>query len=443
MPFDLRTYIGKNAFKALLLARRYPRGDTLSFFGGRPIMPEGMEWPIHPGTGRAMPFLAQIEVTRLIAASNPAVPAKGILYFFLDERLVEAPGTCSFVLYTPDVGSLSVRNPRADLPRIGDLDGQVTGGWAYDLSGDYNPFPIGRFPKYEISFFSFTDLQQPSDALGDVSAADRERLAVYAEAELDHALEQSWITGCFTKRQGRSYDSFHHHLLLDPDRVADTRFARQGTGPLSPIFEEWPQAWIFVGLHLMKFRASGRDASRFPDGKLKNDFLGECADWLRISTEKGAFTPLSPAERRRYREWLSTRYLSAMEAFATSKDQRERQSSLLIWSRLEDALRRSALDAITLCIDADQSNRTLLSEAALDDFAGGAYAHGWHQMFGIGETTNVYPAGEDEILLLQLATDYGMLWMFGDCGTLQIRIREDDLASQRFDRAKARIVNGD
>jgi uncharacterized protein YwqG len=40
---------------------------------------------------------------------------------------------------------------------------------------------------------------------------------------------------------------------------------------------------------------------------------------------------------------------------------------------------------------------------------------------------------------MQLDTDYGMDWMWGDCGVLQYWITPEDLAERRFDRVHATL----
>lgn len=62
---------------------------------------------------------------------------------------------------------------------------------------------------------------------------------------------------------------------------------------------------------------------------------------------------------------------------------------------------------------------------------------GRHQMLGAGLDVQNAPAefGGAHVLLMQLDTDYGLGWMFGDCGVLQYWIAPDDLAAGRFDRA--------
>jgi Domain of unknown function (DUF1963) len=58
-----------------------------------------------------------------------------------------------------------------------------------------------------------------------------------------------------------------------------------------------------------------------------------------------------------------------------------------------------------------------------------------HQMLGAATAVqNAAEQHEDDVLLLQLDSDLGANWLWGDVGTLQFWIRPEDLASRRFDR---------
>ena len=59
-----------------------------------------------------------------------------------------------------------------------------------------------------------------------------------------------------------------------------------------------------------------------------------------------------------------------------------------------------------------------------------------------GSTQQARSVNRDEVLLLQLNSDYGVNFMFCDVGEVEFWIDKRDLASRRFDRVSASTCGG-
>jgi len=99
------------AFKAEYPPRRHDSRCT--YFGGRPLLPEGLRWPTVKtgGLEYGLNFLGQVDLSE-VAKHLPAspLPTDGILYFFLDTSLITGAGLTDWkfddglpwrVLYSP------------------------------------------------------------------------------------------------------------------------------------------------------------------------------------------------------------------------------------------------------------------------------------------------------------------------------------------------------
>lgn len=86
-----------------------PTGDPLplwqSKIGGNPYFPKGMEYPVDPDTGKAMPLLLQINCTDVPTILGFDFPEQGILQFYLGYEPAQADGVLGKyrVIYFPEV----------------------------------------------------------------------------------------------------------------------------------------------------------------------------------------------------------------------------------------------------------------------------------------------------------------------------------------------------
>jgi hypothetical protein len=65
-----------------------------------------------------------------------------------------------------------------------------------------------------------------------------------------------------------------------------------------------------------------------------------------------------------------------------------------------------------------------------------------HQLLGHPQSTQDFMAEKNQVLLLQLVSDYGVDFMFCDVGEIHFWIDAADLAARRFDRVRAHTQGG-
>jgi uncharacterized protein YwqG len=86
-----------------------PTGDPLTVWqskiGGNPYFPKDLEYPIDPGSGKAMPLLMQINCADVPQIPGFDFPQQGILQFYLGYEPADADGVPDKyrVLYFPEV----------------------------------------------------------------------------------------------------------------------------------------------------------------------------------------------------------------------------------------------------------------------------------------------------------------------------------------------------
>ncbi len=404
--------------RAVLLSRRYPRGDSLTYLGGTPLMPPNMQWPTYPNNHgyfdnfRSMPFLAQIDLSELQHLAPPEMPSHGILYFLLDESSMDDGEGQDCVFYTSETNDLAPAIPSSHLTR---MDEETVYTCTYNNSDIiYKPFSRDRYPKYEVDLVPFKDVDLQNWT---------EELSAEAEIERDNALSELYgIAGLQVRKAMRDWDRYDCLQLLTGDP----------SHPVSPIFNNWPQSWIFIGLHLIDYiNPDSYVYKSFPDCLLKHEFIGECHQWVEKVLKYGDFTPLTPEQKDEYRNWVANKFQSSF------KKQGVEPGQYYIWNHLRDALQKSIDIAMTLCIDAEQSNRNIIDTNDLECYTNRLWSQcGHHQVFGYG--TNIHNAANnnrDNVLLLQLGADLPMIWWGQGC--LQFWISRDDLSRREFDKAFA------
>ena len=130
---------GKLGRPAIWLRRHDDGKSSLSKLGGRPALPPDIEWPRHGQTGTPLHFLAQIDLTTLPrtplsnAPDEPALPKRGLLFFFADmvEEMLwgkyDGPFATTRVIFDKQAGP--ERAPPDDMPEILHAFGERAGGF--------------------------------------------------------------------------------------------------------------------------------------------------------------------------------------------------------------------------------------------------------------------------------------------------------------------------
>ena len=167
----------------------------------------------------------------------------------------------------------------------------------------------------------------------------------------------------------------------------------------------------------------------------------EAAAWAAEARAHDPWDPPSPEDRRRFRHWISElhgRYYSPAEySPETQKDVVLLVHAAGMLEAMNEALDElMVLDRARLRAAMPDAERLVAWRHAVVVDEYGTMKVVAHQMLGWGrEVQDVVHRHQDDVLLLQLDTDYGIRWMWGDCGVTQFWINSDDLAARRFDRA--------
>ncbi|MGD1868657.1 MAG: DUF1963 domain-containing protein [Neomegalonema sp.] len=484
MKISLDDYVAANTRPGLLLQRRAPTfDDRLSYLGGRPMLPPGTPWPRNPD-GLAMPFLAQLDLGVAPQSVSSVAPKDGVLHFFFDPRCDYEGNVRTSVLYTP-AHQLSTRTPLDPPPDAPTIGGEhVYGGHAYGYESEAGRiFPIQSFPKSEFDFVSCETLRAPAcEEWGSLDFDPDDDLQLKRSQIIEEALVQAYGAEV---RESADAATDGYRPILDPGNICDIAWYTSEPSEIGPLYQNWPHCWLTVGLHLAPFSYDKDSRWRqATDQAIRQPFLDEVHDWVKRFKDKPPFAPLSVWEKSAYRQWVQDRFQRHYHAWRNQpspeaaparpqrrasvrerlfgpkpkplaetqtavhdgllKDNATKQTHYAIWSELR-YLKSSTLDALSLCQSAAQPDRRALTQEMMPHFKP-YYTRGpadAHQVFGYGE--NVQNAGADnadKVMLLQLTTDYDMLWMWADCGVLQFWIETSDLANRRFDNVLVTLEGG-
>ena len=111
----------------------------------------------------------------------------------------------------------------------------------------------------------------------------------------------------------------------------------------------------------------------------------------------------------------------------------------IAWRSIREACHYATVAAVT-----DKKLYKVLPEELFKNYASDLSLnphHKKHMLFGAMDHDANATWGEG-IKLLQLDTDYGLDFMFCDCGLLDFWISEEDLKAKRFDRVNAASAGG-
>ncbi|RED53627.1 DUF1963 domain-containing protein [Aestuariispira insulae] len=87
---QVQEYTAKFTRDCIYFLEKGEGSKETSYLGGKPQLPEGMEWPIDVQSGKAKPFLAQLDLTGFPTVAGLNVPRDGVLFFFLDNIVFDA-----------------------------------------------------------------------------------------------------------------------------------------------------------------------------------------------------------------------------------------------------------------------------------------------------------------------------------------------------------------
>jgi hypothetical protein len=170
------------------------------------------------------------------------------------------------------------------------------------------------------------------------------------------------------------------------------------------------------------------------------DAMSRAHTWIARSRSAGLMSPVPEADRMAFWSWLDGMNAASVD---TSDSRSAWTQNRLIWQ----AVRTSA----HICLSASEAASSLVPAEVMGELrmehsvlVAGNWPRraGRHQMFGAGRDVQGaarHALEVDDILLLQLDTDWAMPWMLGDCGVLQYWISLSDLRAQRFGRVRVTL----
>lgn len=444
---------------AILLHRPYPPHSARpgnSHFGGLPALAEGLEWP-RTSAGVPLHFLCQVDCGE-IGWETP-LPDRGILYFFGrddEEQIWEGrPDDCR-VLYAPDgPGPASEAPPPADLPPI---------GWDY---------PRRPFPAVEIEGEAPRRLHTrwPAQPLLMDSFPEQGGLPAVVEDSEWHF--RRLRRGMERRERLRRFWPWVRHLPPPPGPAADqpvwdrygelepkrrARAFEEATGiavveddscELQPrqgerIFadETFPQHWIFIHFIARVALRRGRPVPP-PDGpkaELEARIDAQARAWFDRSCGVAPEMPVGEADRRAFREWVGNIELApgrpapghraASWAFTAAIPVIREWAGKPGRAALIPPLVYDAMD--------DYFHAIHLQQGSDRDW----YTFQFAQMLGLPPASQQPVAVDDpDICLLNLASDKGLGWSFGDSGEATFWISPEELAALDFSRVRG-VIQG-
>ena len=371
-----------------------PRDDSLSYFGGLPRLPPGLEWPTvqrreedGDGDGPVYPtFLAQLDLASMpYWRGRELLPAFGTIYIFCNTQYVGVGDPlCKILYFKGSSRDLPERAPPQGLMRIGGIYDAFYRSW---LSDD-DPL-CGVDHKYALSF-KWTPM-----ALTAKLRAEEQIIAAEWTRDLHlHSL---------------------HPLLMNT----------------------WPQAPLFVDAFRAGFIENVRRAAKDRSGRTWEGYgaLLELAQTVpQFDGEKLRW--LNDAERETIRDFLA-HFIREVKALGVDAPYSWRWSPYGISELIDETAYWCAAHGFADGVFDEQT-------AGGELYAAMVSAADWwedcpHQILGAGSQVQNAPYDHaDKALLLQVTgADAIGCSLAGGTGVLQIWVPPEDLRTGRFDRAVA------
>ena len=433
---DLDALMEKYRQPAIMLHRPYPPGHfpkTSSHLGGLPELPSGSDWPC-TSDGTPLHFLAQIDCADLPSVEQ-ILPKDGVLFFFarVDAEMIWGEGDPSDdcrVIFAPKAGAFPAAAP-ADLPSI--MGGYTTFEEHFKLP-DEPPFALyPRWPIIANKIQSWPDRSALQDLLEEDSKEYQKAV------ERARAAEALRVTGVPPIQEiSTHWGKELHYGKEHPGAVT------------SGIEQPFPQVWVIIDrvarylgnwANTRKEREFKEPSSYYNIDQLREIYRASLG-WIRAAGQRGLESVPRAEERSFFVKWLLTLYgddsihisssvgeaLSAGIESAVKYAAGSPEAAALIPSRYFDELEKKHVP---------------ISMQRLGDLERWRVRPRYHQMLGnAGSSQQARSVERDDILLLQLISDYGVDFMFCDCGEAEFWISKQDLAARRFDKVWASACGG-
>lgn len=422
----------------VVLRRQVPPRDEppRSWFGGLPMLPEHVAWPRsvpneRPDAGeQPLHFVAQVACADLPAGLWGVLgPRTGWLLFFLhpNDGTPEELGS-HVVLHTDEIGT--VRDAPADLGPV--HDGVYTGGSYGWLPTEQVPAVWGRWPVDVVTFPNQL-VEQDGRSYG---TPDDFARTLHDGAQV---LDRIDAVAPYTHGQARrALQQLAARMRVGPRPVGDDRaLDRLAAGGLAELLAEdgGPVGHVGNADGLLRVLEQERDDVRRWQEEMAaratelEGRLGDDGDPLSAATWDDLRSAFA-GEQRSWRE-LAPGWRPGTEGQLTLRTHRVDAVPAVPRGTTEEA----TLDWI------DSARRALVPADRIDDLAARARSlssNRPHRMGGYhdGVQSDAVAGPQQSLLLLQLATDDGMDWCWGDAGAYYFFIRSDDLARGDFSRVE-------
>jgi uncharacterized protein YwqG len=431
MSFDateLRAFdaiLSAHRVRAILLHRPYPPDKfpaVRSKLGGLPALPPGIEWPRGRNPqGHDVPlhFLAQIDCAELPRGAEP-LPTEGMLFFFArdDEEQIWGEKNAHHharVIYAPAVpDGQAARAAPLDLRPIKDRVAKVSYKPEWILPDEAGPAVHFSWPIVALRFDTWPDASAFRTELGDGYRRRVEALRTGSFVAATGLPSRSQNTPDWDQHFGAPFS-------LPADRHHNTRF---------------PQVGIMIDR--LSRRVIRAHQNRNAPADRAAEIRVEASRWIERAAAIGLDAAPSDEDVEAFQRWLSE--------LANEPSYLRRAMAAILTAALLDSITYAASAPEAAALIPQHYYDVLENHHIPIDQRKGREGD-WqlitrvHQMFGYAPASQgSAPLDSGPVCLLQLATDNGLEFMFGDVGEATFWIKPKDLAAKRFDKAWATLA---
>lgn len=463
--------LDEEARPAIMLKRIWPTdapGDQNSWLGGLPRLPDGIEWPVNPDSGMALHHLAQIDLSEMppISALHQ-LPNTGMLWFFADiDAYLDWPVGPDMaqarVIYHPH--STAAQNIRVAPENLPEVNHEPDSFERVPIFR-HAPFRVyARWPVTGHKVLTWDEETLPDgatwnsgypEALHDRMEAERaqvlgpvpERISLMpGPTRLEKEEDGQSRTIYDPMRAGKMFP-YHNAMAAEivkemQDRVLHQKHSDQQQMKLYPIRQKDIEK---------TFESLDRSKSKMADYEERLAQHRKYADMVETSyLRQKSFVDDSATILTRlkdlYRALMSENQTQPLEPSLQEAFDRVFQDYCVNNPSVingEKVVSRGRVRILQRSIDEPALTAALPEEyftGMVSNFSSFS-SYSKHYLLGAKGVSSNPTAGKD-VRLAQFDTDYGMDFMFCDCGIIDFWIDPDDLADGRWDRAWAATAGG-